>query len=115
MSVILYTGTNCPWCVKAKEFLDENKIKYEERDVSEEKYKTELIDKSGQMGIPVIDFNGEIIVGFDVEALEKAQKTTKPKKASRLNCDLTKDCPACNGTGKIPKRTDNERKIIMTD
>lgn len=73
--VKVYSTPTCPWCIKAKEFLKEHKIEFEEFDVSsDEKAKNELIEKSGQMGVPVLDINGEMIVGFDVEKIKSALK-----------------------------------------
>lgn len=69
--VKIFSTPTCPWCVKAKEFLKENKIKFTEVDVAEdEKGREEMIEKSGQMGVPVIlvvkdDGSEEAIVGFD--------------------------------------------------
>ncbi len=71
--VKIYTTSICPWCVKTKEFLKENKVAYEEVNVgSDSKAAEEMIHKSGQMGVPVIDVNGQIIVGFNKTALKKA-------------------------------------------
>ncbi len=73
--VIVYKTEHCPWCHKAVEFLKEHKIKFKEINVSEdEKAAEKMVEKSGQYGVPVIDVNGEIIVGYDVEALKKALK-----------------------------------------
>ncbi|MBI2076413.1 MAG: thioredoxin family protein [Candidatus Aenigmarchaeota archaeon] len=75
MSVKIYTTTVCPYCVMAKEFFRKNNVTYEEINVeNDEKAAEEMIEKSGQMGVPVIDVNGKIIVGFDRPALEKALK-----------------------------------------
>ena len=71
--VKVYSTKTCPWCVKAKEFLKSKNVKFEDIDVgADRKAATEMIEKSGQMGVPVIDINGTIIVGFDKEAMEKA-------------------------------------------
>ena len=73
--VIVYSTTSCPWCAKAKEFLRENNVEFEDINVSEDIEKqTEMIMKSGQMGVPVIDIDGEIIVGFDVDRIRKLLK-----------------------------------------
>jgi glutaredoxin 3 len=73
MKVIVYSTTTCPWCQMVKEFLKERKIPFEEKDVSMDKAAMqEMLRKSGQMGVPVTDINGKIIVGFDAEAIEKA-------------------------------------------
>lgn len=59
----------------AKDFLTENKIKFEDIDVTEDEEKAnEMIEKSGQMGVPVIDIDGEIIIGFDKEKIKKKLK-----------------------------------------
>ncbi len=59
----------------AKEFLKEQKVKYEEYDVSkDQKRANEMIEKSGQMGVPVIEIGDTIIVGFDKESMKKALK-----------------------------------------
>ena len=71
--VRIYTTSTCPWCMKTKEFFKAHNIKYQEINVSEdEKARNEMFEKSGQFGVPVIDANGTVIVGFDKEALKKA-------------------------------------------
>lgn len=73
--VIVYSTPTCPYCHAAKEFLKENKIEYQDIDVSKDQAKAqEMIEKSGQMGVPVLDINGTIIVGYDKEAIKKALK-----------------------------------------
>lgn len=57
----------------AKQYFDKLGVKYEDRDVeSNQQYMTESVTKSGQMGIPVIDIDGEIIVGFDRPKIDAA-------------------------------------------
>ena len=66
MEVKIYTTPTCTWCIKAKKFFKENKVKYKELNVaSDTKARKEMIDKSGQMGVPVIEIGKDIIVGFD--------------------------------------------------
>ena len=73
LSVKVYTTITCPWCVKTKEFLKENGIKYAEVNVGiDEKARNDMFEKSGQFGVPVTEINGTIIVGYDKEALKKA-------------------------------------------
>jgi glutaredoxin-like YruB-family protein len=73
--VIVYSTPTCPYCQSAKEFLKANKVDYKEVDVSKDQDKAqEMIEKSGQMGVPVLDIGGTIIVGFDKEAIKKALK-----------------------------------------
>lgn len=70
--VKIYSTPTCPYCVMAKKFFDEKGVKYEDINVAEdEKARNEMVEKSGQMGVPVIDINGKIIVGFDKEAVKK--------------------------------------------
>lgn len=71
-NIKIYSTPTCPWCKKAKQYLDEKGIAYENIDVSSnEKAQKEMIDKSGQMGVPVIDIDGKIIVGFDKEKIDE--------------------------------------------
>ena len=79
VTVKVYSTKTCPWCVKAKDYLKENKIKYEELDVgSDENARNDMVKKSGQLGVPVIEIAKEgeekptIIIGFDQEALDEA-------------------------------------------
>jgi len=73
MKIKVYSTPTCPWCHRAKEFLKEKGIKFEDIDVSKDKKAAaEMVEKSGQMGVPVLDINGKIIIGFDEPAIEKA-------------------------------------------
>ncbi len=72
-SVKVYATSTCPYCKNAKAFLDENNISYENYDVgADEAKRNEMVEKSGQMGVPVIDIDGKIIIGFDRPAIEEA-------------------------------------------
>ena len=74
-NVTVYSTPTCPWCVKAKEFLKEKKIEFEDKDVSaDEGARNEMVEKSGQMGVPVLDIDGTVIVGFDQDAIKSALK-----------------------------------------
>jgi glutaredoxin-like YruB-family protein len=65
-AVIVYTTPTCPWCQAVKEYLAERDIPYEEVDVaSDMEAAMEMVRKSGQMGTPVVEIDGEIVVGFD--------------------------------------------------
>lgn len=65
-NITIYTTPACVYCKMAKAFFNANKIQYQERNVAEDaKARDEAISRSGQMGVPVIDINGEIVVGFD--------------------------------------------------
>ncbi len=74
-TVLVYSTISCPWCHKTKEFLNEHKIKFKDLNVGEDrKAAEEMIKKSGQTGVPVIDIDGKIIIGFNEVALKKALK-----------------------------------------
>lgn len=70
--VRVFSTQLCPYCVTLKEFLKENNIEFEDVDVSQNKQAMkEMVEKSGQMGVPVVDINGQIVVGFDKEKISK--------------------------------------------
>jgi len=75
MTIKIYTTPLCPWCKKTKEFLNEHNIEYEEINVAgNHEAAHEMIEKSGQMGVPVLAIDGEIIVGYDIKKIKKALK-----------------------------------------
>jgi len=70
--VAIYTTPTCTYCQQAKTFFRENGIEYAEYDVSADMDKRqEMVDKSGQMGVPVITIGGEMVVGFDQEKVKE--------------------------------------------
>lgn len=74
--VIVYSTPVCPFCKKVKQLLTEQGVEYEEKNVqSDQKALEEMMEKSGQVGVPVTDINGKIIIGFKqdeiIAALEK--------------------------------------------
>ena len=71
MTIKIYSTPACPYCRKAKKFFDENKLLYSDVDVSRDAEAVQkMIDKSGQMSVPVIEINGEIIIGFDEKKIK---------------------------------------------
>ena len=75
VAVKIYTTPACPWCKKVKEWMKKKKIKYTEYNVvSDKKAREKMIKMSGQGGVPVIEIGKQIIVGYDVKAIEKALK-----------------------------------------
>ena len=71
--VTVYSTPTCPFCIRAKQFLKENNVVFDEIDVSVNEAKAdEMIKKSGQMGVPVLDIEGKIIVGFDKDKIKEA-------------------------------------------
>jgi glutaredoxin 3 len=70
--VKVYSTPSCPFCTMAKNFLKEHKIKFEDINVSTDRDAArEMIEKSGQMGVPVIEIDGKMVVGFDKEKIKK--------------------------------------------
>lgn len=64
--VKIYTTPACPYCYTVKQFFKKYNVEFEEIDLSaDEKLKDEIIEKTGQMGVPVLEINNELIVGFD--------------------------------------------------
>jgi len=73
--VIVYSTPTCPYCVFAKNYFKENDVSFEDVDVTKDRTRAqEMIIKSGQMGVPVIDIDGNILVGFQPEAFEQLLK-----------------------------------------
>ena len=73
--VTIYTTPSCVYCRMAKDFFKKNNVEYAELNVvDDEKAREDMIKKSRQLGVPVIDVDGEIFVGFDQAGLKKALK-----------------------------------------
>ena len=71
-NVTIYTTPACVYCKMAKAFFKEHNVSYTEKNVmADDKTREEMIKKSGQMGVPVIDVDGKIIVGFDKGEISK--------------------------------------------
>jgi glutaredoxin 3 len=71
MAVKVYSTPTCPYCKMAKTYLEKKEVAFEDVDVSADTTgRDEMVKKSGQMGVPVIDVEGEIVVGFDKERLD---------------------------------------------
>ncbi|MBR9683068.1 NrdH-redoxin [Candidatus Woesearchaeota archaeon] len=69
----VYSTPTCPWCVKLKDWLKEKGVEFKDIDVSvDHEAAKEMVEKSGQMGVPQIEIDGKIIVGFDKEKIEEA-------------------------------------------
>jgi len=68
--VKVFTTKICPYCITLKEFLKQHNVDFEEFDVADDaKARKEMIEKSGQMGVPVVEIDGEIVIGFDKERI----------------------------------------------
>ena len=71
----VYSTDACPWCDKVKDFLKETNVEFEYIDVGADQEKAkEMVEKSNQMGVPVIDVDGTIVVGFDIKKLKELLK-----------------------------------------
>lgn len=72
-NVTIYSTPTCHYCNLAKDFMKSKNISYTEFNVASDLAKRkEMVDKSGQLGVPVIDVDGNIMVGFDKSALAKS-------------------------------------------
>ena len=72
-TITVYSTPTCPYCIRVKQFLKENNVAFQNIDVSSDQAQAEkMISISGQMGVPVIDIDGEIIVGFDKGRISQA-------------------------------------------
>jgi glutaredoxin 3 len=70
--IIVYSTPSCPYCSLVKDYLKGKNVEFEEKDVSKDRAAArQMIEKSGEMGVPQIDINGKIIVGFDRDAIDE--------------------------------------------
>ena len=68
----VFSTSQCPYCVTLKLFLKEHNIEFEDINVGEDqKAAEEMIEKSGQMGVPVIEIDDQMIIGFDKERISQ--------------------------------------------
>ena len=75
MTVRVYSTDSCPWCVKAKEFLDSLGVAYESVNVSGDRTAAmELVKKTHQMGVPVVQVGEKYIVGYQPDAIKEELK-----------------------------------------
>jgi glutaredoxin 3 len=83
MKVKVYSTQWCPWCTKVKDWMKENKIEFEDKNVGEDQEAaTEMIEKTGQRGVPVTIYTNDdgkenVVVGFNVPELEKIKSEKK--------------------------------------
>ncbi len=64
--ILIYTTNRCPYCTVAKEYFDKQGVVYSELNVEEDdEALADMIRKTGQMSVPVIEINGSMVVGFD--------------------------------------------------
>jgi glutaredoxin-like YruB-family protein len=78
MIIKIYSTPTCPYCQMAKNFFTQKGFKYEEFDVStDETARNEMIAKTGQLGVPVIEIDDNIIIGFDQKVIEEILEESK--------------------------------------
>lgn len=71
-NVTVYSTPTCPWCTRAKSYLTEIGVPYEEKDVSVDVVAArEMVKFSGQMGVPVLSIDGNVVVGFDKKKIDQ--------------------------------------------
>ncbi|MDD3098523.1 MAG: glutaredoxin domain-containing protein [Candidatus Pacebacteria bacterium] len=72
MKITIYSAPACPWCNAAKEFISSLELPFEEVDVSvDQQAAQKMVEKSGQMGVPVIEIDDKIVIGFNKPLLEE--------------------------------------------
>jgi glutaredoxin 3 len=75
MAVTIYSTPSCGFCRAAKQYFQTMHVPFTEYDVSVDRRKAEeMMRKSGQLGVPVIEVNGKVIIGFNRPEIEKALK-----------------------------------------
>ncbi len=80
--VKIYTTPTCAYCKMAKNYFKENNIEYEEFNVAEDAEKRqEIFEKTGQMGVPVIEINDQFVIGFDRSKVEELLQAEEKKAA----------------------------------
>lgn len=71
-TIKIYSTETCVYCHMLKQYLDEKGFGYEDVNVAEDlKAREDMVEKSGQLGVPVIDIDGEIVVGFNREKVDE--------------------------------------------
>ena len=71
-TVTVYTTTTCPWCTRAKEYLKQKGVPFQEKNIEYDPAAAqEVMRRSGQMGVPVVEIDGKPIVGFDQAKIDQ--------------------------------------------
>lgn len=84
LKITIYTTPTCHYCHMAKEYFAEQKLDYEEKNVfSDLAAREELVKKSGGFGVPVIEIDSQIVIGFDQEKIEKILAEQKDKEKTK--------------------------------
>lgn len=84
MKIKVYSTPTCPYCKLVKEYLNEKEIEFQDIDVASDPVAAnEMVKLSGQMGVPVVDVDGQVIVGWNKDALEEAIGSAKGSKKEK--------------------------------
>lgn len=76
VTVTIYSTPTCPFCHQVKDFFAAHNVSFTDYNVAEDEVRRdEMVEKSGQMGVPVIEIDGEIVAGFDKQRLETLLKS----------------------------------------
>jgi glutaredoxin-like YruB-family protein len=76
--VLVFTTPTCPWCVRVKKYLRERHVPFREIDVArDQKAARDLVRRTGQMGVPVVEIDGKPIIGFDRPRIDKLLGLTR--------------------------------------
>jgi glutaredoxin-like YruB-family protein len=74
-TVTVYSTTTCPWCVRAKEYLKQKGVPFQEKNIEHDPVAArEIMQRTGQMGVPVITAGSDVIIGFDRARLDQLAK-----------------------------------------
>jgi len=69
---IIFSTATCPWCVRLKTYLREHEVEYQDVNVGEDAEAAEqMINQSGQMGVPQMWYKGEVMIGFDQSKVDR--------------------------------------------
>lgn len=103
MDVKIYTTPTCGYCRRAKEFLGELGVEYTEHDVSRDRAAAEeMVRITGQMGVPVIVVDGEVVIGFDQARLQTLLAGGNHRKPVRFGMKIADAGKVAQKTGKTP-------------
>lgn len=77
MKVTVYSTPTCPWCHKVKDYLEYKEVRFKDVNVAADRLGAmEMIRKSGQSGVPVVDINGNMVIGFDQPKIDILLRTS---------------------------------------
>ncbi|MDD2480599.1 MAG: glutaredoxin domain-containing protein [Lutispora sp.] len=77
MKVTVYSTPTCPWCHKVKDYLEYKEVRFKDVNVAADRLGAmEMIRKSGQSGVPVVDINGNMVIGFDQPKIDRLLRTS---------------------------------------